>query len=150
MRALTAGPTLIMLAMALAGCASREAEPPVAATDDAVQPPKEEAPPMVRPSSADVDWLASGNGPGWRIEIDEGTLLDYTGDYGALRIMTPAPATELLPGGARRWSVATEGHRLTLELSPVACTDDMSGAAYPMTARLTVNGKELRGCGRPG
>src|SRR3546814_11997729 len=64
--------------------------------------------------------------------------------------MTPAPATELLPGGGRRWSVVTEGHRLTLELSPVACTDDMSGAAYPMTARLTVDGKELRGCGRPG
>src|SRR3546814_2399571 len=81
---------------------------------------------MVRPSSADVDWLAAGNEPGWRIEIDEGTLLDYTGDYGALRIMTPAPATELLPGGGRRWSVVTEGHRLTLELSPVACTDDRS------------------------
>src|SRR3546814_4659278 len=92
-----------MLAMALAGCASREAEPPAAAADEAVQPPKEEAPPMVRPSSADVDWLAAGNEPGWRIEIDEGTLLDYTGDYGALRIKTPAPATELLPGGGRRW-----------------------------------------------
>src|SRR3546814_4606669 len=53
-----------------------------------------------------------------------------------------------LPICGRRWSVVTEGHRLTLELSPVACNDDMSGAAYPMTARLTVDGKELRGCGR--
>src|SRR3546814_4461142 len=86
MRALTAGPTLIMLAMALAGCASREAEPPAAAADEAVQPPKEEAPPMVRPSSADVDWLAAGNEPGWRIEIDEGTLLDYTGDRKSTRL----------------------------------------------------------------
>src|SRR3546814_2745199 len=118
MRALTAGPTLIMLAMALAGCASREAEPPAAAADEAVQPPKEEAPPMVRPYSADVEWLAAGNEPGWRTEIDEGKLLDYTGDYGAIRIMTPAAATEILRGGGRRWSVVnarSEKHKPELQ-----------------------------------
>src|SRR3546814_2821606 len=86
MRALTAGPTRIMLAMALAGCASREAEPPAAAADEAVQPPKEEAPPMVRPSSADVDWLAAGNEPGWRIEIDEGTRSEeHTSELQSIR-----------------------------------------------------------------
>src|SRR3546814_20463832 len=76
-RALTAGPTLIMLVMALAGCASREAEPPAAAADEAVQPPQEEAPPLVRPSSPDVDWLAAGKEPGWRLERREGPRLGY-------------------------------------------------------------------------
>ena len=109
----------------------------------------EETPPMARPRLEGTDWLAIGNEPGWRVEVNEGERLTYDGDYGAVRIMTPAPPAAMADDGTRSWTIRTDAHRLTLELAPIACQDDMAGTPYPLTARLVVDGKALRGCARP-
>ena len=109
----------------------------------------ETPPPMARPRLEGTDWLAIGNEPGWRVEVNEGERLTYDGDYGAVRIMTPAPPAAMADDGTRSWTIRTDAHRLMLELAPIACQDDMAGTSYPLTARLVVDGKALRGCARP-
>lgn len=109
----------------------------------------EDTPPMVRARLEGTDWLAVGNEPGWRVEVNEGERLTYDGDYGSIRIITPAPPAAIAGDGTRSWTIRTEAHRLTLELAPIACQDDMAGTPYPLTARLVVDGKALRGCARP-
>lgn len=109
----------------------------------------EQVPPMVEPKLPDSNWLAVGNEPGWRIELKEDGVFSYLGDYGETQFTAASGKVKLLPNDVREWQVKHDGKSLTLRLTNTACQDDMAGTAYPMTAELMIDGKRLRGCGRP-
>jgi uncharacterized membrane protein len=91
-------------------------------------------------------WRGIGQEPGWMVEIHPDSLV-YTGDYGAqiLRGPTPAPLRE---GSRVTWNVATGQAELRIVFEELPCTDIMSGFEFPWTVHLSVNGQDLRGCGR--
>lgn len=92
-----------------------------------------------------------GQEPGWRISVyrhGDRYALAYLGDYGttertfldARRDSSPAALTYRAHRGT---------HRIDLRILDQPCTDTMSGEAYPRTVELQVDGRRLRGCGRP-
>lgn len=96
-------------------------------------------------ADADAAYAARGNEPGWSLEIapDRITLVM---DYGAARITVPRPAEETVPGG-RRYEAITEAHRLHVAIETRTCADTMTGIPYPDHVTVTVDGRELAGCG---
>lgn len=130
-----------------------------AGTAQAPAPQAQEAPaaPPVRGRSLEADAAARGvsligrgNEPGWRVEIGPGEQLQIVYDYGAVRAGFPSVVPRTVPGGTDTVYEASgggRGYRVTVRRQ--ACTDDMSGEAYPLTVLLRVDGTERRGCGGP-
>lgn len=95
-----------------------------------------------------VDLRALGREPGWSVEVVEGEWLRLvaTGREGML--IAPDPARERTQSGVTVYTGRADGQRLRLRLTESACTDSMSGESHPLTATLTLDGRELRGCAR--
>ena len=94
-----------------------------------------------------VDFVATGNEPGWLLEID---LED--GMYFKTR---PSETVELkgsvtrptVEGNTTRYRTQTEEGELVVELTETPCTDAMSGRVSSYTVRVTAKGKSYSGCG---
>jgi heat shock protein HslJ len=99
------------------------------------QPQSEDA------GSQPVLFRATGNEPGWLLEIREAetTLL---ADYGERRLTVPTPVADAIPGGRR---YAARG--LTATILDTVCVDGMSGRPSPQSVTVAVDGRDLRGCG---
>ena len=95
-----------------------------------------------------VDFRASGNEPGWTLEIKEGRQLLFVGDYGARRLLLEAPEKELDSTGYHYWASSAD-NVLEVRVSDSPCTDTMQGTPFPATVELQVNGKFYQGCGMP-
>ncbi|MEM0955892.1 MAG: MliC family protein [Pseudomonadota bacterium] len=93
-----------------------------------------------------VSFRALGQEPGWVLEIQPGRHMLMDADYGGLRVLVPAPESELTEGG-ERYESTTESHSLQVDIVLDTCADSMSGAVY--TNRVTVNldGRIFKGCG---
>jgi putative lipoprotein len=94
-----------------------------------------------------IDYRGIGQEPGWLLEIDEGRSLRLLYDYGqrSVDVAAPAPVT----AGARRTYTARDAaQQLQVVIESAPCQDTMSGEPFPDTVRVTLNGLELRGCGR--
>jgi heat shock protein HslJ len=87
---------------------------------------------------------ATGNEPGWRLEIS-GTKMTFLGDYGQTRIETPA--TDVGTTGHRQYAARTKDHDLTVRIFDRICNDTMSGMPHPNAVEITLDGKQLNGCG---
>lgn len=96
-----------------------------------------------------VTFLGRGNEPGWRLEIGPGDFLRVVYDYGMARADFPSLVPSRLPNGETVYEGASGLHKVRVTLQPVACRDDMSGEAYPVTVLLRFDGQERRGCGGP-
>jgi putative lipoprotein len=96
-----------------------------------------------------VDFRATGNEPGWFLELDDGVQIVLVTDYGRRRYEMPAPEPEV-DEAARRVTFRTEGrgNRLVLTLAPGPCEDTMSGESFDTTVTVTIDGETLHGCGR--
>jgi putative lipoprotein len=97
-----------------------------------------------------VDFRATGNEPGWVLEISERTRIDLSYDYGASRIQANA-AEPVDDQQAMRttWEASVDDLQLRLEISAVACTDSMSGEQFESTVVIYLGDRQLNGCGRP-
>ncbi|MEM1154445.1 MAG: MliC family protein [Pseudomonadota bacterium] len=94
-----------------------------------------------------VSFRATGNEPGWYLEIQVDKHLLFVGDYGMQRVATPYPGvTE--DGDTRRYLATTESNRLEIEITDEACIDSMSGEEFPFQVTVTVNTDVYHGCGR--
>jgi heat shock protein HslJ len=94
------------------------------------------------------DLRAAGNEPFWSLAI--------SADSAVLTTPEQPGGTTYVNGrwsssGPRRWTFAAGGG-LNLDLEPVPCTDNMSGARFPFRVRLTVPGlgADLPGCALEG
>ena len=97
-----------------------------------------------------VDFRATGNEPGWVLEISERTRIDLSYDYGASRIQVNA-SEPVDDQQARRttWEANADGELMKLEISAVACADSMSGEQFESTVVIYLGDRQLKGCGRP-
>jgi heat shock protein HslJ len=88
---------------------------------------------------------ATGNEPGWRLDIT-GTTMKLSADYGKTRIEMPAPRPET-SAGLRKYSSSYGGKELTVSIYERRCTDTMSGMPHPNTVVVVFEGETLNGCG---
>ena len=95
-----------------------------------------------------VEFRASGNEPGWTLEILADRLV-FVGDYGATRATVPRPTPQATAGSNETaYVVITEAHRLTVRIRPGPCVDSMSGEPYEASVELDFDGRRYHGCGR--
>ena len=96
-----------------------------------------------------VDFRATGNEPGWYLEISAKTHIHLVTDYGQTRRSFNAqpPSTDR---AARRTTYTAQdgGHKLSVVIELGTCRDTMSGESFASTVTVHLDGKEFRGCGR--
>jgi uncharacterized lipoprotein YbaY len=96
-----------------------------------------------------VDFRATGNEPGWWLEIAEGERIAFATDYGATRVVAPAPPPRVEAAAARTtYHAVAEAHDLAVVIEARPCRDDMSGEAFEAAVTVTLDGRVHRGCGR--
>ncbi|MEM8560753.1 MAG: MliC family protein, partial [Pseudomonadota bacterium] len=94
-----------------------------------------------------VSFRASGNEPGWYLEVREGKHLLFASDYGMQRVAAPDPGVSV-SDNSRRYSATTESSQLEVEIINEACVDSMSGEEFSHQVSVMVNDAVYRGCGR--
>lgn len=117
--------------------------------------PDGETPQACQPSDVASPWIvareaglrarASGNEPGWLLELAPNGELELALDYGTeQRSMTAQTHHEA--DGSLRVTDATQ--RMQARFRAETCVDSMSGQRFPMQVTLHIDDRELRGCGR--
>jgi heat shock protein HslJ/membrane-bound inhibitor of C-type lysozyme len=91
-------------------------------------------------------FTATGNEPGWRVDIAPGAWLVYRPQDGDRLVVEPPPAPAIADG-VTRYEGEAGGRKLTLDANPKLCRDTMTGMPRPMTVTVTVDGRTLSGCG---
>jgi len=132
---------LLPAALLMAGC-QPEAAPD---TNGAAVAP---APDVAAPAaSSDDDVIASTNEPFWQARV-EGDTVTLRGVDAPERRFTGARASMTVDG--RRIDASDPDGSVVLIVRRMRCEDDMSGARFPMTGLLTIDGRgPFRGCARP-
>ncbi|MEM1111138.1 MAG: MliC family protein [Pseudomonadota bacterium] len=93
-----------------------------------------------------VNFRASGNEPGWYLELKEGEQILFVGNYGGQRLLLPEPGVQW-DDGVRLYQTRNDAHEIILEIRTQTCRDSMRGDEYPATVSLLVDGRALSGCG---
>ena len=96
-----------------------------------------------------VDFRATGNEPGWHLELQAGGHSVFVGDYGERRIefATPEPVVKQAER-ITTYRAQSKEHLIRTTIERRSCTDSMSGEQFETTVSVKVNGKLYRGCGR--
>ncbi len=102
-------------------------------------------PPCTKSSGRSAPFRATGNEPGWRLDIGE-TEMTFLANYGQTRLVTPTPAAEKTEG-ARKYVTKSGGRDLTVTILDRPCSDTMTGMPHPNTVVVLFEGKTLNGCG---
>jgi membrane-bound inhibitor of C-type lysozyme len=96
-----------------------------------------------------VDFRATGNDPGWYMEITLGDEIVLVTDYGksAYRFKTPEPDIDPT---ARKTTYRTEDgqRRLVVELEGKRCQDSIIDHSFEVTVRVKLDERQLHGCGK--
>lgn len=95
-----------------------------------------------------VDFRATGNEPGWHMEIANGEKILLVTDYGENRFEFPASPPDS-SDGKTVYDVRAAGHHLETIIEDRSCIDSMSGRAFQSTVAVTIDGKKYNGCGGP-
>jgi heat shock protein HslJ len=92
-----------------------------------------------------LPFRARGNEPGWSVDIGEREMT-LLADYGERRVVAPTPAPTR-SGDTTRFAARAQGHEVLVTVVDRLCHDGMSGFAFPRTAVVRLDGRELLGCG---
>ncbi|KPK31471.1 MAG: hypothetical protein AMJ66_08690 [Betaproteobacteria bacterium SG8_40] len=97
-----------------------------------------------------ADFRATGNEPGWYLEISREYGILLVTAYGTERYEF-APTEPSSDSALRKttYKAAQAGHELTVTLEGRDCADSMSGAKFETTVTVMIDGNKLTGCGRP-
>ncbi len=98
-------------------------------------------PAVTAPSPAAEHYEARGQEPGWLLVIHDGRI-DYTGNYGEVRVTVPRPDPRPTFNGRRY-----ETRRLTVDVTYSRCNDAMGGRGYEHQVMVIADGETYRGCG---
>jgi heat shock protein HslJ/uncharacterized lipoprotein YbaY len=96
-------------------------------------------------SDAAMSFRATGNEPGWRLDIGEAAMTLLTND-GKTRIVTPTP-TAKKTDGSRNYVAKSGGSDLAVTILDRPCVDTMTGMPHPSTVAVVFEAKTLNGCG---
>jgi putative lipoprotein len=93
-----------------------------------------------------VDFRATGNEPGWYVELVDGGRSVLVTHYGEARheFDTPPPVTD--QAGVTTYRVSSP--TLVVVIRPQLCRDTMSDDSFEAAVTVTVDGRTYRGCGR--
>src|SRR5262245_7560033 len=92
-----------------------------------------------------LPFTATGNEPGWRLDIADGRLT-LLADYGEIRLEMAAGAPQAVPGG-RRLAGNADGQVLVVTVLDRLCEDTMTGMPRPHTVEVTLDERLMKGCG---
>jgi putative lipoprotein len=97
-----------------------------------------------------VSFRATGNEPGWLLEITRGGDTVLVTDWGKTRSAFPTTEPVTDPAtGRTEYRAAGGGRALTIVLEARDCRDNMSGERFPTTVTVRLDRDVLRGCGTP-
>ena len=97
-----------------------------------------------------VDFRATGNEPGWHLEITQGQNILFVTNYGQDHYTFKTPEPETRPDQAQTlYRIQNDHHKLTIMLEGKPCGDTMADESYSTTVTVTLNDKTYLGCGRP-
>lgn len=91
------------------------------------------------------NYRAIGTEPGWAVTITP-TQIEYLGNLGETRIVTPRPEPRITFNG-RRYEARQGAHSLVVDITHAKCSDGMSDRIFADTVMLIVDGRTLKGCG---
>jgi heat shock protein HslJ/uncharacterized lipoprotein YbaY len=92
-----------------------------------------------------LPYRATGNEPGWRLDITASTMT-LLADYGRTHVEAPTPVAE--PGdGYTRFRAPAAGAGLVATIFERRCVDTMTGMPYPAVVTVAFAGRTLTGCG---
>jgi putative lipoprotein len=94
-----------------------------------------------------VRFRATGNEPGWQLEIEQSRWIRFVGDYGSTMVYMPAPAP-VFEDGRTTYRAQSQEHDLAVIIEQSACADDMSGERFAARVTVWLDGRKFRGCGR--
>jgi heat shock protein HslJ/uncharacterized lipoprotein YbaY len=90
-------------------------------------------------------FVARGNEPAWRLDLDATRLRFAPGTDGA--VVEAATPVALPAGAGRRWLASAQGRPLEVTAIDRVCSDSMSGMPHPMTVSVRWDGRDWSGCG---
>lgn len=94
-----------------------------------------------------VDFRATGNEPGWHLEIKSGKQMLFVYAYGMQRALVPNPTGEKADS-TRVYKGVSGGRELQVEILEQACVDNMSGDQFPNRVVVTFDDTRYEGCGQ--
>jgi len=101
------------------------------------------------PQARDVEFRATGNEPGWFLEISAKKQIVLVTDYGQKRYAFPdAKAPSDPHAQCNVLHAVNDEHRLEVILESKPCMDTMSDEQFDTRVTVRLNDRELRGCGR--
>ena len=96
-----------------------------------------------------VDFRATGNEPGWYLEISGGSGILLVTDYGQARHHFKSASVEpVAQHSTTTYTADNRDHRLKVIVSADNCRDSMSGESFPAKVSVFLDGRHLVGCGR--
>lgn len=96
-----------------------------------------------------VRFRATGQEPGWLLDLQADGRMDIETDYGEAVYRFPPVEPETDAGSGRTvYRIETEANRATIVIEDEPCRDAMSGWPFEATVRMDLDGREYEGCGR--
>ncbi|HYD86531.1 MAG TPA: hypothetical protein VEA80_03585 [Vitreimonas sp.] len=126
-----------------ADAAATQTQQPITAQDALARMPSWEG-----ARAAGVDFRAVGQEPGWILDIYTERRMRLVWDYGESAADFPLTPPTYPQEGATRYEAAQNGRTLAVTIRRAPCQDAMSGAPYPSTVEVVIDGRTLNGCGK--
>jgi len=96
-----------------------------------------------------ADFRATGNEPGWHMEISKSYGIVLVTNYGSDRYQfAPSEPSSDADSRTTKYQANDGGHELVISLEGKRCTDSMSGEQFETTVTVMINGNKLNGCGK--
>jgi uncharacterized membrane protein len=95
-----------------------------------------------------IDFRAVGQAPEWYVEVDHEKGIRLVYDNAQQKAIMPSPVQPTTRDGTLMYEGASDTNRVEVAIEAASCTD-ATGATHPRTVTVNVNGRALRGCGRP-
>lgn len=97
-----------------------------------------------------VDFRATGNEPGWYLEISNKRDILLVTDYGQTTYQFTSATLQSEPHSKSAvYHARNKQNSVEIVITARPCLDTMSGAAFSSTVSVIVNDKRLAGCGKP-
>ncbi|MFO1091509.1 MAG: META domain-containing protein [Hyphomicrobiales bacterium] len=91
-------------------------------------------------------YTASGNEPGWRLDVWQDGWFSFRPQEGARVLVTPGPKADV-DGDVTRYTIDLGGKPLAVEARRGVCMDTMTGMPHPDSVTVSIDGRTLNGCG---
>ena len=96
-----------------------------------------------------VDFRATGNEPGWYMEISNKEDILLVTDYGQRTYRFTSSIINSKPHDrTTTYHAHNKGNMVEIVIKGIACQDSMSGEAFSATVSVIVNNRKYRGCGK--